>query len=197
MHRYADDLALIRRITDDSQQAVFDSGRHFMVWGFLLAAGLGASYAAAVGALQFGLTWIWGAVVALGCLLSLWIAVRDESSARIRGGGRSTLAGIWLGCAVTLGLIGGAGMFGGALSLQAIPGLSATVVGLAFLATSAVAGIGGARYLAMAWWTGGTVMLFIPGLHTLLVLAAMIIVLQVIPGLVLHFRWRRDPRRVP
>lgn len=186
-----DDLAAIRRLMEDSQTAAADDGLHFLLWGVLTAAGLLGTYAAVTGAAAVDPRWLWGVLLALGWAGSTWFGVRDARRARVRTLGRRLVAVVWIACGVTLTLIAAAGLLGGAVDPRALSGLVAVVIGGPFLATAALTGERWLGAVAAAWWLAGAVMLFVPGLYTLPLLAAMALAFEAAPGLVLHRRRRR------
>lgn len=186
-----DDLAAIRRLMEDSQAAAADDGRHFLLWGTLTAAGLFGTYAAVKGALAIDPRWMWGVLLAIGWIGSFWLGIRGARGTRVTTLGRRLLTVVWVACGVTLTLIAAAGLLGGAIDPRALSGLVSVVIGGPFLATAALTGERWLAGVAAAWWLAGAVMLFVPGLYTLPLLAAMALAFQVAPGAVLYRRWRR------
>lgn len=187
------DLAVIRRLMEESQTAVAEDGRYFLLWGVLCALGLLGTWAAVLGALALDPLWLWATLVGLGWIGSFWMGVRSGRRARVRGLGGRLIAVVWFACGVTLTLIAAAGLLGGVVPVQALSGLVAVVLAGGFLASAALTGQRWLGAIAAAWWLGGGVMLFFPGLYTLPLLAAMAIALQVVPGLVLRRQARRRP----
>lgn len=187
------DLAVIRRLMEESQTAVAEDGRHFLLWGALSAAGLLGTWAATVGAWTLDPRWLWAVLVGLGWVGSFWMGVRSGRRARVRTLGGRLIAVVWIACGITLTLIAAAGLLRGAVPVQALSGLVAVVLAGGFLGSAVLTGRRWLGAVAAAWWLGGGLMLFFPGLYTLPLLAAMAIALQVVPGLVLRRRARRRP----
>jgi len=186
-----EDLTTIRRLMEESQAAAGEDGRHFLLWGTLTAAGLLGTYAAVTGTLPLDPRWLWGLLLAVGWIGSFWLGYRGHRLARVRTLGRRLLAVVWIAAGVTLSLIAAAGLFGGAVSPRALSGLVSVVIAGAFLVSAVLTGHRWLGGVAAAWWLGGAVMLFLPGLYTLPLLAAMTIALEVVPGVVLYRRSRR------
>lgn len=192
-----DDLAAIRRLMEDSQAAAADDGRHFLLWGTLTAAGLLGTYAAVAGALAVDPRWLWGVLLAVGWAGSIWLGFRGARGTRVTTLGRRLLALVWIACGVTMTLIAAAGLLGGAVDVRALSGLMAVVVGGPYLASAALTGERWLAAVAAAWWIAGGVMLFVPGLYTLPLLAAMALAFQAAPGALLYRRWRRRAAPAP
>ncbi|MGH7481137.1 MAG: hypothetical protein ACRELV_03205 [Longimicrobiales bacterium] len=185
-----DDLATIRKLMEDSQGLVLDKGQHFILWGALSAGGLVATWLAATGAVALRVDLLWIALLALGWAGSFAFGVREGRRGRVSSVGRRLLSAVWVSCGVALTLVAVAGIWGPAVPVYALPGVLSVVIGLGFAATSALTGMGGMRYLAALWWAGAAWMLFAPGVYTLLLLAAMAVLLQVVPGVALYRRAR-------
>lgn len=191
MHSPHDDLAVIRRLMEESQAAVSENGKHFLVWGVIGSVGLLGTWLAVTGRLGVHPRWIWATLLGVGWGSSVWIGFRDGARARVRTGGRRLLSVLWVSCAIALSLLAAAGLFGGAVDPRALSGIVAVVVAIGFRGTAELTGLAWLRWVALAWWAGGALMLFVPGVYTLALLAAMALVLQVVPGAVLYARARR------
>ena len=191
------DLAVIRRLMEESQTAVAEDGRHFLLWGALSALGLLGTWAAALDAVALDPLWLWGVLVSAGWIGSFWMGIRGGRRQRVRTVGGRLIAVVWIACGITLTLIAAAGLLGGAVPIQALSGLVAVVLAGGFLGSAVLTGQRWLTAVAAAWWLGGGVMLFVPGLYTLPLLAAMAIGLEVVPGLVLRRRARRPPLAQP
>lgn len=189
--RAEQDLALIRRLMEESRRDVVDRGRHFLIWGPLSAAGLVMTYLAATGALGVNPVSVWLVVLAIGWTGSFVVGWRDGRRARVRTVGGRLLSGVWISAGGTLTVVALAGMFGPLVDVRALPGLLSVVIALPVLLTALLTGERWLVAVAAGWWSGGAVMLFAPGLYTLLLMAAMALLLMVVPGVVLHARSRR------
>lgn len=186
-----DDLSAIRRLMEESQRGVYESGRHYVLWGLTIAAGLGATYLALQSAPR-AIPWIWGACLGVGWVVSMWLGMRDAARAPVDSLIGRTVAGIWIGCAVSLTLLAVLGPYTGAIRSAALPAVIAAVLGSGYFASSFAYRNAAVRWLAAAWWLGAIGLFLRPGPGALLVLAAMLVAFQVIPGLVFYRRARRQ-----
>lgn len=189
--RAEQDLALIRRLMEDSRREVTDRGKHFLIWGCLSVVGLAYTYLAATGAAGLDPAWVWLGILAIGWAASLAVGFRDGRRARVVTLGRRLLTGTWVSAAVTLTLVALAGLFGDVVSSRALAGLISVIIAVPVLLTGLLTGEGWLRWVAGGWWAGGLVMLFVPGVYALLVMAGMALLLMALPGAVLHARSRR------
>lgn len=189
--RAQQDLALIRQLMDDSRREVVDRGKHFIIWGTVPAVGALLTYAYANGAAVPDPTLVWGALLILGWLASFVVGWRDSRRARVSTTARRLLSGLWVSAAVSLTLLGLAGMFGPALDGRALPGVLSAVIAAPVLVTMLLTGERWLGLVAVGWWVGGALMLFAPGRYSLLVLAVMSLVLLAVPGIILNAKARQ------
>lgn len=181
-----EDLAMIRGLMERSRKEVTGGTRHYVVWGVLITAALVLTYWKSTQGLGVAYLWIWLVPVALGWGLSLLIARSEEGRAPVRSPAGRMVAGIWWGAGVAMTLIGFLGGAGGALTGPGILGAVACVLGVAQFATSYLVGSRWPRYIALAWWAGGAAIFVWPGESSLLVMAGLMVVLHLVPGLYLE-----------
>ena len=186
-----EDLAAIRRLMEVGQQVVNTAGPHFAAWGVLCSAALGATYVLSGRGDTRTIVWTWIAAVSLGWAASIALTVAGRRGARVESATGRLLGGLWTGTGVTLTLLGFAAPAGGGLAQAAITGVLAAVLGGATFATGLLVGSRWMQAAGGAWWAGALFMLLSPGRHGLLLTAALILLLQTVPGVVLTLRGRR------
>ncbi len=188
-----EDLEMIRQLMEDGRREVVDRGKHFIIWGVVSAIGAVLTYAfvAAGGATYPHPGLVWSALLVVGWGSSAWVGWRDGRSPRVRTLARRLMTGVWVASAVSLTLLGLAGMWGGVLSDVALPGVMSAVIGAPVLVTMVLTGERWLGLVAAGWWLGGGVMLFLSGPYSLLLMAAMAVLLLVVPGVVLNGAARR------
>lgn len=188
--RAQEDLTMIRRLMEDSRREVVDRGKHFVVWGVIGAVGSGLTYGIAVGWTALSAIWLWVGLMAVGWTASTSIGWRDARRARVTTAGRHLLSTVWVTSAITLTLVAVAGMFGSVLEVALLPAVLSVLLGGPVVATGVLADENWLKLVGVGWWVGGGIMLFAPGLYTLLLMAAMSFVLLAVPGGVLYARSR-------
>lgn len=185
------DLALIRQLMEESRREVGERGGHFLIWGGITAVGLTVTYLAALGQLPWNPAWVWVGLLVVGWGASIVVGHRQGRQAGVSPLGRRLLSGTWIAVAVTMTLIGVAGMFGDVVPHVALPGLLSAVIAAPVLATALLTRQRWLGWVAGGWWLGGATMLFIPGIYSLPLMAVMSLLLLALPGAVLHARSRR------
>lgn len=187
----AQDLALIRKIMEETRQEAVDRGKHFIIWGLITAAGLAVTHQAITGPLTVNPALVWAVLLALGWAASLTIGWIDGRRARVTTLGRRLLSAVWISTAVTLTLTGMAGLLGEVLDPRALSGVLAAILAAPILVTAMLTGESWLKAVAGAWWLGAGVMLFVPGIYAILLMAVMALLLMALPGVVLYVRSRR------
>jgi hypothetical protein len=174
------ELSGIRQLMEEAARGVPDRGRHFVIWGVVMAAAVLATYAA----LPLGV--VWGVALAAGWGLAIWTARRETARAPVDTLLARVLAGIWVGCGVSATLVALLAVYGGAFPAAAVPGAIALILGGGYFASSVAYRRRWMALVAGAWWLGGAAMLIWPARETLLVLAGLLVLFQIVPGVLLR-----------
>jgi hypothetical protein len=189
--RPQNDLALIRRLMDEGQRSVRDDGSHFIGWGLAAVVGLVLTDLATTGTLEIPIALVWLPVLVGGWIFSLRAGRRAHATARVVTAAGRLLAGVWIGTGIGITLLTALSLSGSGIPPVALGGIVAVLLGTGFFASGFVIG-GWMTYLALAWWIGGAALLMWPTRHAPLLLAAMLLLLQVLPGMILFARARRE-----
>ncbi len=196
MAGHGEELAAIRRMMDEAQRSIEDNGKYFVTWGALTIVGLVATYITVTRDAPLRTLWIaWAMLVALGWLLGAWWGRRDRARAPARTIASTMVADNWSAMGLALTLLVFAGAASGTISPRAVPGVVCALIGSGTFASASVYRQPPLRAMALGWWAGAAVMLLRPGVYTILLMAAMVLVLFVVPGVLLWTRARADRAR--
>ena len=180
-----EELAAIRTLMADSQSFLRGTWPHQMVWGCVGTVGLLATWALGQSG-RYGLVpWVWVAAVSVGWTYSLFLA-RDHSRAPVRNVAGRAFGGIWMALGVTLTLLGTVTVFVGAVDPRGLPGVIAVVFGAGYFASGFLAEMRWLAGVGVAWWAAGVVLLLWQSEAAILALAALTLLLEVGPALVLR-----------
>ncbi len=186
-----EDLAAIRRLMEGGQRVVNTAGPHFVAWGLLTSAALVATYVLGRNGDGRLIGWVWIIAVAVGWVASIALTVAGVRGERVSSPAGRMLGGLWIGAGVTMTLLGFAAPAGGGLAWSAITGVLAAVLGAAYFASGFLVGARWMQGAAGLWWGGALYMLLAPGPQGLLVTAALVVLLEIVPGVLLTLRARR------
>ena len=74
-----EEIALIKRVIEESREFTFNIGKSIITWGILISAAIFGSYGAIImGHSGFSL-WIWAAAIGAGWIISIIDGIREKS----------------------------------------------------------------------------------------------------------------------
>lgn len=194
------ELAFIRRVIQDSRQALMDNGLDYIVWGLLVSLGMFASIAFDLLKMPGTAHLIlWILVMGGGWVFSLIRHLRERSFERARSVGSSLLGTLWLACGIAIMVL----IFIGGPLRQVNPSPAiAAVLGIGYLVSGVLLDFPYFRISAVCWWLGSAAMFYLEspwagpkgyGLQIdMLLFALMMVLFQVVPGVILYRRWKRE-----
>jgi hypothetical protein len=186
------EIALIKKIMNDSRQTVCESGRDYVIWGILVLIGLIGTYFSIVWKMFNYIGWIWIVTIGGGWIFAIVSHWRQESKVKVRTFARKILAMLWISSGIAMTLIGFVATVTRAIAPYSISPMISVVLGIAYAVSGIVYGNRWIRNLSIGWWLGAVVMFIWPGIHTLLIFAAMMILFQIVPGALLYLKWKKE-----
>jgi len=186
------ELEFIKNVMEDSRKIIVDDGKNFIFWGIIAALGLITTYILIVEKFGEYIKWVWVVLIAIGWIYTITIHLKKEKKRRVRTFAGKILSVTWFSCGLTMTIIGIGGSFSGAISGVYIFPTISIVTGIAFAITGTVYNDKWFALLSAGWWLGGIVMFFYPGIHSILMMALMIIFFQITPGIVLYNRYKKE-----
>lgn len=182
----AEDLAMIRRLMEQNRGVIQGAAAHYLLWGVLITGGLLATWASVQGVIGIGEGWIWPVTIGAGWLASMGIGYRQDRSAPVKTPAGRVMSAIWIGAGVTMTLLGFVGLYSGELGPNAMMASLSAVMGAAYFASGALHGSAWPRLVAGGWWAGSVAIFLWPGVHSLLVMAGLMVFFHLVPGLVVY-----------
>ena len=192
--RPEDDLALIRRLMEGAREAEVDHSGHLILWGFLQAAAASLAYLVLQGAFQASISGIWAVAVGIGFAGSGLLARRSRKSAPVNSLVNRVLAAIWVGCGLSLSLVGFLGAGLGSLPSPVMPGVKCVIIGCAFFGSAPLFNRTAYWALAAVWWILGGALLVRPDVGSNFAFVCAPILFMLVPGVMLRARRRTTPR---
>lgn len=185
-----EDLAFIRRLMQGAQETVTDNSLHLVSWGCVLALADLVAHLRRAGEFPVSANITWTVALVIGFTISWQLKRRALARAPVNSLVDRILGAIWLACAVALSLLGFIAGNAGSLPADAAQGVKAVVIGSAFFACGFLPGRLTYRPLAFAWWIVGGALLIRPVPESGLVIAAALVLLMAVPGLLMRTRNR-------
>lgn len=182
-----EDLALIKRVIEESRKFTFENGKYYLLWGILVSLSIFIDYSKVLSS-NIGLSgwWFWIVIVGIGWVISIFFAIREPAKPISWPIGAKLIALVWASCGVASSIIGFIAPFTGALQLWAICPVIAAIMGSAFTISSLIYRLKWVTLVGIGWWIGSLCMFFMRDMNTLPMFGVMMIVLQVIPGFVFY-----------
>ncbi len=186
------EINMIKKIMEDSRKIVVDDGIGYIVWGMLILIGMISSYFVVL-TKQYSYTiWIWVILIGGGWAYSIISHLLRNSKKKASTLAGKILGGLWISTGISMTLIGFIGPLSHSINGYTITPLISIMLGIAYFVSGIIYGLGWVRNLAVGWWVGAIVIFYWPGLHTFLIFAAMMALLQIIPGIILYLKFKKE-----
>ncbi len=188
-----EELSLIRKIMDDSRKSIIDNGWHYIYWGVIVTCTLIVNYLMilnhAPGKSQ-GMLWFITMVSA--SVIETIITRRMQKKTKVRTFAGKLLSSLWSVSGICMFMLGFVGTITGAYDPIYIFPLISMVLGLAYYVSGAIQQVKWLSWISIFWWAGSVLLFVFPSVHSVLIFAGMMICFQVIPGVLLFIRARKD-----
>ncbi|MGO9482692.1 MAG: hypothetical protein ACLP05_13060 [Candidatus Kryptoniota bacterium] len=185
-----EEIALIRRIIEESREFTFNIGKNIIVWGILISVAIFASFGAIVAGYPGMNLWIWVVMIGAGWVFSIITGICKRSIPENIG--VRIISTVWTSCGIAMTILGFAGITSGAIEDWAIAPVIATLMGTGFAGTAFVQKSRWVKYVAVAWWLGALLMFFVKSYEALPIFGVMMILFMVVPGIVFHTQWKNN-----
>lgn len=192
MDELKQEIALIRQIMEETKRVTRDNGKYYIFWGVVVTIGLLLSYLAIKLSWGLNIGLIWVICIGFGWMGSLAIGYRDRLKQKSETFSGKVLAMTWLGCGITLTILGFVGTSTGGIKLGALSAVMATVLGIGYFISSVLYPHRWFIYFAIGWWLGGIIAFIWQGVESILILSIMMLMFQVVPGFILYFRYKKE-----
>ncbi len=168
-------------------------GLLFLFWGLILAKCCLAQWAIVTYAIPIdGVVFVWLPSIFFGLVCTVVYARLTLQEFHRAPLTTNLVRGIWLACAVSLGLFASVGVGFGGVAPTLLPAILSVLLGMGYC----IHGFLDHRRLfllcAVGWWIGSGWLFYLNNLDALLWLAAMLIALQVAPTALLYLEGRRQ-----
>jgi hypothetical protein len=191
------EIALIKKIMDDSRRIVAGNGKDFILWGVVVLTGVIGTYISIAFEKFTNVWWIWVVCIGFGWIYSIALHWHDHSKVSGNTLAGRIISGVWISCGIAMTLIGFLATLTGAIGAWSISPMISVVLGIGYFVSGIIYGQKWIRNLSFGWWIGAIIMFIWPGSQTLLIFALMMVMLQIVPGVVLYYRWKKEVSVVP
>lgn len=189
MNRAAEELAFLKKVIEDSRRSVVDNGLSFIVWGILVTIGVGSIYIERLNNSWSWSGWVWLLSIVSGIIFSILYG-RRRSQSPVQTFASTLLGRLWSALGISMALVGFVGSISRMINPMAISPLMACFLAVSYYVSGVIYDLKWFRNLAFGWWIGAIVMFLWDSPHTLGLYCVLMVTLQIIPGILLHRRWK-------
>lgn len=188
-----EEISVIKQLMDDSRKAVVENGWHYIYWGSIVTAVIIVNYLMVVyngSKYAQGMLWFFsmpGAAIVEGI-----IERKKEKHTKVKTFAGRLINSLWTGAGVCMFILGFAGSISGSYSAVTIFPLISIVLGSAYLISGVIQQVKWLSAISVFWWGGAVVLLLIPGMHSMLIFAGMLVCFQIVPGALLYVKSKRE-----
>ena len=192
-HTAFEELAYIKKIIQDSRRKVIDNGLGFIIWGILVLLGLLSTYYMLVNKIHLGIPWNWIILVGLGWIYTFYQVIRKVKKQKQPSSFAEKIIGaLWFSSGLSMTLFGFIAPASGAVNGVFISPMISVVLGIAYFVSGFIYDYKWISSLAFGWWIGAIVMFFYPGMQVFLIMSLMLILLQIVPGIILYLKFKKE-----
>jgi len=190
-----EEIAFIKKVMQDSRKVILTDGIEFIYWGVIVTICLLFTYFTAEQHMTGPINMVsifWTIFMLIGGLGSAVFLKRRYKSAEAKSLAAIVLGKIWLANGIGMILAGFVGGFSGAIHGVFISPLMSCFLGGSYFISGFIYGKKWISYLALLWWLGAVIMFIFPGLYVVLMMAIMMILFQIVPGITLYRESRKE-----
>lgn len=128
-------------------------------------------------------------MIGLGWVFELIYNVKRKKKVLVRTFAEKADGMLWLSLGISMTLLGFVGVGSGAINIEFLSAVLSIVIAAGYFVTGVLYDVKWVRNLAFGWWGGALIMFLIPGHVSLLLMALMMFLLQIIPGYIIYKKW--------
>ncbi|MBA4406623.1 hypothetical protein C0389_05055 [bacterium] len=187
-----DELRFIKKVIEDSQKIIADNGMGYIVWGIIIVVGMLGGYLKFKLRLDFDYIWAWVILISLGWIFSYFMYKKPKNKVRVETFAGKIMGMLWFSIGMGMTIAGFVGYFSHAIRGEYISAIMAIFLGSAYYLTSVLNNQKWFKIIGVLWWIGGVVIFYVGGLSSLLIMAFLITVGQIIPGIILYRKHKKQ-----
>ncbi len=188
-----EEISVIKQIMDDSRKAVVENGWHYIYWGSIVTAAIIVNYLMVIyGVSMYAQGMLWFFSMPAAAIVEGIIERKREKHEKVKTFAGKLINSLWTGAGVCMFILGFAGTVSGAYSANMIFPLISIVLGSAYLISGVIQQVKWLSAISIFWWGGAVVLLLLPGMHSMLFFAGMLVCFQIVPGVLLYIKSKRE-----
>jgi uncharacterized membrane protein HdeD (DUF308 family) len=195
-----DSLKFIKSLVEDNRKLALGSGMPSIIWGIFVITALLLTYWGIHKPMTNGLYYmlVWLTASGLGWLVST-LAERKREKCSVSTYSQQILGVIWICHGIVMMILAFVATSAGVISWEAISPMMGTILGSAYFINGWLNKYKWLSVVGILWWISSIAMFYLmyqPFMvsNSLLYFAALMFLLQIIPGIKLEMQWRKENR---
>ena len=190
------DLQFIKKTLENNRRKLVDNGVFYILWGVMSVLGTAISYIFINQNMLYILPFFWLAFIILFIFIQKFVDRKTEPHEHITSFGWKVFNAVWLSVGITAVLLSTLFFTTSIIPVPVFLGSIAAVFGIAYYLSGIINDLKFLTYLSFAWWTATVILVlweqFINLYYIAMFFAGLILFLQVIPGIIIYKKWKRD-----
>jgi len=190
------DLQFIKKTLENNRRKLVDNGVFYILWGVMSVLGTAISYIFINLNMLHILPYFWLGFIIIFFFIQKILDRKTESNKHIVTFGWKVFNAVWLSVGITAVLLSTLFFTTSIIPVPVFLGSIAAVFGIAYYLSGIINDLKFLTYLSFAWWTATVILVlweqFINLYYIAMFFAGLIFFLQVIPGIMIYKKWKRD-----
>lgn len=188
-----EEISVIKTIMEDSRKAVVENGWHYIYWGSIVTAAIIVNCLMVLYDIsKYAQGLLWFSSMPAAAIVECIIERKKEKHTKVKTFAGRLINSLWTGAGLCMFILGFAGSVSGAYSANMIFPLISIVLGSAYLISGVIQQVKWLSAVSVFWWLGAVILLLLPGMHSMLVFAGMLVCFQIVPGVLLYVKSKRE-----
>lgn len=188
-----EEISVIKTIMEDSRKAVVENGWHYIYWGSIVTAAIIVNCLMVLYDIsKYAQGLLWFSSMPAAAIVEGIIERKKEKHTKVKTFAGRLINSLWTGAGLCMFILGFAGSVSGAYSANMIFPLISIVLGSAYLISGVIQQVKWLSAVSVFWWLGAVILLLLPGMHSMLVFAGMLVCFQIVPGVLLYVKSKRE-----
>ncbi|HRE40552.1 MAG TPA: hypothetical protein PLG90_04395 [Ignavibacteria bacterium] len=186
-------LAVIKKIMDDSRKINFENGFYYIFWGMLISVALLINYSLIVTNSEIGnVIILWLVISVIGVIIALIYGAKFDKRSNVKTFAGQISNSLWLSLGVAIFSFAFIGNITNAYNPYHISAMISILLGIGYFNSGIIQKINWLRNLGFVWWLGGWSLFYLKGPIIMLIFAIMLILFQTIPGIILYRKYKKE-----
>jgi hypothetical protein len=186
-----DELQFIKKVIEDSRKSITYNGMDYIFWGIIVIVGMLIQYFALLRHNYFNFFWIWAVLIPIGWVFSFYNARSKKEKLPRTFSGR-IISAVWGATGIGMTLLGFIGTMSGGINGEFVSPILSVVLGTGYYITGKIVEAKWVSNIAFCWWIGGIVMFYYHGVHSILIMALMMLFFQTVPGVIIYRKYKKE-----